>query len=124
MRLTRLEDRIPVRMIKKALNKEWFHANVTREAGAESNCQTMRLKWPMGNVDKRNDRIQETLRPYRLVIRNKLFQYFIARIFKIDPEQRVGASDLLNDSFITTKSKDLVKYQKPPSMSYSKRVAQ
>ena len=85
--------------------------------------QTLKLKWPMGNLDKRNDRIQETLRPYRMVIRNKLFQNFIARIFKIDPDLRATATQLLKDSFVTTVSVDLPKFKKrSTNLIYKLRV--
>ena len=68
------------------------------------NLKTFRLKWPIGNVDKRNERIQATLRPYHMVIRDELFYNFIYKIFRIDPEERLNASELLNDPFFKVKT--------------------
>ena len=58
------------------------------------------MKWPENNTDKRNDRIYNTLRPFKQVIRDKTFCDFISRIFLIDPELRASAKDLLNDDFL------------------------
>jgi serine/threonine protein kinase len=60
-------------------------------------------------MDKRNDRIQSTLRPYQIVIRNKLFFNFIEKIFKIDPEERENATNLLKDEFFKVKPEELNK---------------
>lgn len=51
-------------------------------------------------MDKRNERIYTTLRPYNIVIRDGLFMDFMDKIFQIDPQKRLNSKALLNHAFL------------------------
>lgn len=71
-------------------------------------------------MDKRNERIQATLRPYHIVIRNKLFYSFMCKIFQVDPEERANAAELLNHNFLKSNLKEIEKNEKQSEMTMYK----
>ena len=63
----------------------------------------MKLKWPINNKDKRNERIFSTLRPYTVVIKEQDFRDFMKNIFEINPNERASAIKLLQHPFLMTR---------------------